>query len=89
MKNDLEKPTEGCEDTKDQLKGVKIQKKKNIQSYFSRVSQIKEQLKAIGDMIKEEEAMMTTLNGLPREYDSFIRGICARTKLIKFRKLWE
>ena len=32
---------------------------------------------------------MTTLNGLPRESNSFIRGICARRKLTKFRKLWE
>ena len=32
---------------------------------------------------------MTTLNGLPRERDSFIRGICARRKLTKFSKLWE
>ena len=32
---------------------------------------------------------MTTLNDLPREWDSFIRGICARRKLTKFSKLWE
>ena len=32
---------------------------------------------------------MTTLNGLPRAWDSFIQGICARKKLIKFSKLWE
>ena len=68
---------------RNQLKGVKIHK-----SYFSRVSQIKEQLESTGDIV-EEEVVMTTLNGLPREWDSFIRGICARTKLIKFRKLWE
>ena len=32
---------------------------------------------------------MTTLNGLPRSWDSFIQGICARKKLIKFNRLWE
>ena len=32
---------------------------------------------------------MTTLNGLPRSWDSFIQGICARNKLVKFNKLWE
>ena len=40
-------------------------------------------------MVEEEEVEMTTLNGLPREWDSFIRGICARRKLTKFNKLWE
>ena len=32
---------------------------------------------------------MTTLNGLPRTWDSFIQGICARKKLVKFNILWE
>ena len=32
---------------------------------------------------------MTTLNGIPRSWDSFIQGICARKKLIKSSKLWE
>ena len=38
---------------KNQLKGVKIQKIETIQSYLYRVSQIKEQLEAIGDMVEE------------------------------------
>ena len=32
---------------------------------------------------------MTTLNGLPRPWESFIQGIYSRGKLIKFSKLWE
>ena len=32
---------------------------------------------------------MTTLNGLPRSWDSFIQGICARNKLVNFSRLWE
>ena len=32
---------------------------------------------------------MTTLNGLPRSWDSFIQGICARRNLVTFSRLWE
>ena len=32
---------------------------------------------------------MTTLNGLPMSWESFIQGICSRKKLVKFRRLWE
>ena len=32
---------------------------------------------------------MTTLNGLPRSWDSFIQGIGARKKLVKFKRQWE
>jgi hypothetical protein len=55
-----------------QLKNVKMQNSETIQSYFTRVSQIKEQLEAIGDLVEEAELMMTTLNGLPNSWESFI-----------------
>ena len=45
---------------------VKIQNAETIQSYFTRVSQIKEQLEAVDEEVENVEIMMTTLNGLPR-----------------------
>ena len=39
--------------------------------------------------IQNAEIVMTTLNGLPRSWDSYIQGICARKKLVKFSRLWE
>ena len=32
---------------------------------------------------------MTTLNGIPRSWDSFIQGICDRRNLVTFSRLWE
>ena len=49
-----------------QLKSVRAQKPETMQSYFTRVGQIKDQLEAIDDMVEEVEIVMTTLNGLPR-----------------------
>ena len=74
---------------RNQLKNVKIQNAKTIQSYFTRVSQIKEQLEAVDEEVENVDIVMTTLNGLPRSWDSFIQGICARNKLVKFSRLWE
>ena len=69
---------------RNQMKNVKIQNAKTIQSYFTRVSHIKEQLEAVDEEVENEEIVMTTLNGLPRSWDAFIQGICARKKLVKF-----
>ena len=74
---------------RNQLKNVKIQNAETIQSYFIRVSQIKEQLEVIDEEMENVEIMMTTLNDLPRSWDSFIQGISARNKLVKFSRLWE
>ena len=72
-----------------QLKNVKMKNSETIQSYFTRVSQIKEQLEAIGDTIEEAELVMTTLNGLPRSWESFIQGIYSRREITRFSRLWK
>ena len=73
---------------RNQLKNVKIQNSETIQSYFTRVAQIKEQLEAVEENVEEGEIVMTTLNGIPRSWDSFIQAICAR-RLIYFSRLQE
>ena len=72
-----------------QLKNVKMQGSETIQIYFTQVSQIKEQLEAIGDMVEDAQVVMTTLNGLPRSWEGFIQGIRTRRKMTKFSRLWE
>ena len=74
---------------RNQLKNVKIQNAENIQSSFTRISQIKEQLEAVDEEVENVNIVMTTLNGLPRSWDSFIQGICTRKKLVKFNTIWE
>ena len=63
-----------------QLKNVKIQNAETIQSYFTGVSQIREQLEAIEEEVKNVEVVIATLNGLSRSWDSFIQRMCARRK---------
>ena len=50
---------------RNQLKNVKIQNAETIQLYFTRVSQIKEQLEAVEEEVENAEVVITTLNGLP------------------------
>ena len=60
---------------RNKLKNVKIHNAETIQSYFTRVSQIKKQLEAIEEEVENVEIVITTLNGLPGSWDSFIRGM--------------
>jgi hypothetical protein len=72
-----------------QLKNTRMQKGESIQEYFSRISQFKEQLEAIGDTIDEDKLIMMALNGLTIPWDAFIQMACARTEKLKFDSLWE
>ena len=71
------------------MKNVKIQNVNTIQSYFTRVSNIKEKLEVGDEEVENVEIVMTTLNGLPMSWDSIIQGICARRNLVTFSRLWE
>ena len=55
-----------------QLKNVKIQNVETIQSYLTGVSQITEQLEVVEKEVENLEVVITTLNGLPCSWDSFI-----------------
>ena len=60
MKYDLKKLVEECEDSECRDHAV------------IRVSQIKEQLEAVKEEVKNAEVVIATLNGLPGSWDSFI-----------------
>ena len=60
----------------------------NIASYFMRIIELQDKLKSSGDNLEEMDLVMTTLNGLPPSWKSFIQTISGRTKLPKFDKLW-
>jgi len=47
-----------------ELKSTKMSHGESIQDYFTRVSQFKEQLEAVGDNLDEDELVMIALNGL-------------------------
>ena len=60
----------------------------NIASYFMRITEFRDKLKSSGDNLEEKDLVMTTLNGLPPSWESFIQTISGQTKLPKFDKLW-
>ena len=57
--------------SRNQLNNVK--NAETIKSYFTRVSQIKEKLQATEEEVENGEIVMTTLNGLPKSWDTFIQ----------------
>jgi hypothetical protein len=67
---------------------MKMENSESVTSYLMRVSQIRDQLAAIGDVISDKDLVTTTLNGFPTFWIPFVQGVCARSKLPKFDKLW-
>jgi hypothetical protein len=73
---------------RNQLRNMKMENSESVSSYLMRVSQIRDQCVAIGDVISDKELVITNLNGFPTFFIPFVQGVCARNKLPKFDKLW-
>jgi hypothetical protein len=71
-----------------QLRNMKMENSESVTSYLMRVSQIRDQRAAIGDVNSDKELVTTTLNRFPTFWIPFVQGVCAKSKLPKFDKLW-
>jgi hypothetical protein len=60
----------------------------SVSTYFIKVSQLRYQLKAIGDIVDDAKLVIVTLNGLPSSWESFVQSICGRVQLPKFDHFW-
>jgi hypothetical protein len=67
---------------------MKMENSESVTSYLMRVSQTRDHLPAIGDLISGKELVTTTLNGFSTFWIPFVQGVCARSKLPEFDKLW-
>jgi len=56
--------------------------------FFMKMSKIRDQLSAIGEIISDRALVLTTLNALPRHWESFLQSICGRAELTTFDRLW-
>jgi hypothetical protein len=73
---------------RNQLRNMKMENSESVTSYLMRFSQIRDQLAAIGDVISDKDIVTPSLNGFPTFWIPFVQGVCARSKLPKFDKLW-
>jgi hypothetical protein len=61
---------------RNQLHNMKMGNLESVTSYLMRVSQIRDQLAAIGDIISDKELVTTTLNGFPTFFCT--RSVCKK-----------
>jgi hypothetical protein len=59
-----------------------------IVNYLMEITQIRDQVVAIGDKVEDVELENIALRGLPRSWEPFVQGICAWEKLPEFDILW-
>jgi hypothetical protein len=73
---------------KGQLQSTKMTKGDTIATFFMKISEIKKQLGAIGEIMPDRELVLSALNNLPKHWEPFLQSISGREKLPTFDRLW-
>jgi hypothetical protein len=72
---------------KNELCDMKMNDEDIITSYFVRISQLRDQLQAIEEIISEKELVNMVLNGLPKTWDAFVARMNTRKEYTTFEEL--
>jgi hypothetical protein len=73
---------------KNELCDMKMNDDENITSYFVRISQLRDQLQAIEEIISENELVNIVLNGLPKTWNAFAASMNTRKEYPTLEELW-
>jgi putative lipoic acid-binding regulatory protein len=69
---------------KNELRDMKMNHDDSITSYLVRISQLRDQLQAIEEIISEKEPVNKVLNGLPKTWDAFAASMNTRKEYPTF-----
>jgi hypothetical protein len=74
---------------REKLKSIKMTKAENVVIYLTRLTQVRDELGAMGEVIVDSHLVRTTLNGVSKQWVVFVEGIVSREKLLGWEHLWD
>jgi hypothetical protein len=74
---------------KDKLHDSKMDKGKDVSSYLTHLSQVKDNLVAVGEIISEAKLGRIALKGLKKEWDVFVKCVVGRENFLYWSRLWD
>jgi hypothetical protein len=63
------------------LRYVEMTKSDTITIYLMKVTQIHDQLAAVGEKVEDKDLVNKALNGFSPQWETFVQGFCARENL--------
>ena len=74
---------------KKQLRTLKMGKDDTVVTFFSKISQTRDQLIAIGVPVDDDDLVQTTIDGLPAAWGVFLASVNGRESQPNFERLWH
>lgn len=58
-------------------------------SYLTRVSQVRDELAVVGEVVDNLELIQVALNDSSKSWESFVQGIVAKENMPSWERLWD
>ena len=76
-------------DLKNQLRSMNMEKDETVASFFTKISQVKDQLASIGVETDEDDLLQTAIDGLPASWETFLTAVNGREEQPNFERLQD
>ena len=74
---------------REKLKAIKMENTDSVTAYLTKITNVRDELAAVGEVIPPTELVQITVNGLPSTWLNFSDGIVARETLPTWDRLWD
>ena len=74
---------------REKLKSIKMAKAEGVITYLTRISQVRDEVAVVGELLSGSELVWTSLNGVAKPWDVFVEVIVARENLPSWYKIWD
>ena len=64
-------------------------KTNTVSSYLTKITQVRDELAAVGETMQGSELVRIALGGFPKKWEVFVDGIVARENLHGWERLWD
>ena len=71
------------------LKGTRMNNGENMVSYLTRITQVRDKLGVVGEVIESVELVHTTLNGVTKPWAVFVESVVACEHMPSWDRLWD
>lgn len=74
---------------REKLRSIKMAKDERMAIYITKITQVRDELGAVGEKVEDSELVRQALNGVTKPWVVFVESIIARENLLKWDRLWD
>ena len=63
------------------MKSIKMEKYENLTSYVTMITQVRDEIATIGEVVKSNDLVRTALNGVTKQWEVFVEAVVAQDNM--------